>query len=228
MERHWYFHEVDIMGRLSEDEKAALLQRSFKRKYGSGAIIHSPGDEGSLVYLVIHGRIKIYNLSGSGKEIIYRFCGPNTFFGLAEIFGGEKREVFAEAVEDSEVRCLYRESFEELVLGNSVVALSVMRMLGNRVRQAHHAIKDFAFSDAHSRLAQLLIKLAEIGSTSNPDGSLSLKNKFTHQEMASMIGSTRQTVTEIVNELKRLGCIRYEHGIITIMDYQKLHSLVQE
>ena len=228
MERHWYFHEVDIMARLSEDEKAGLLRGSFKKKYVSGAIVHSPGDEGLLVYLVVEGRVKIYNLSASGKEIIYRFCGPNTFFGVAEIFGGEKREVFAEAVEDTEVRCICRESFEKLVLGNSVVALSVMRMLGNRVRQAHHAIKDFAFSDAHSRLAQLLIKLGEIGGTSNPDGSLTLNHRFTHQEMASMIGSTRQTVTEIINEFKKLGCIRYENGIITVTDYPTLKSLVSE
>lgn len=228
MERHWYYHEVDIMGRLSEDEKAALLQRSLRKEYVSGGIVYSPGDEGALVYLVVDGRIKIYNLSGSGKEIIYRFCGPDTFFGVAEIFGGEEREVFAEAVDNTEVRCIPKESFEQLVLGNSVVAFSVMRMLGNRVRQAHHAIKNLAFSDAHSRLAQLLIKLGEIAGTSAQDGSLTLNHRFTHQEMASMIGSTRQTVTEMVNELKRVGCIRYEQGIITITDYARLQSLVQE
>jgi CRP/FNR family transcriptional regulator len=226
MERPWYLNEVDIIAELSEDEKSFLLHKSFKKKYSKGAIIHSPGDKGRDVNYVMSGRVKIYNLAACGKEIIYRFCNPHSFFGIAEIFGGENREVFAEAVEDTEILCITKDSFEALIRNNPRLALSVMKILSSRIRQAHKAIQDFVVCDARSRLAQLLIKLSQINGMSDR-GGITIRNKFTHQEMANMIGTRRQTVTEIINDFKRRGFIKCDGGRIVLLDQERLKNLIE-
>ena len=226
MEKHRDLRETDIIAQLPEGERASLFSDSCRKKYPRHAIVHAPGDRGKVINYVLSGRVKIYNLSACGKEIIYRFCTPNSFFGIAEIFG-EDREVFAETVEDTEVMCIDKERFMDLIRRHPDIALTVMKILGSRIRQAHRAIKDFVFCDVRSRLAQLLIKLGQMNGVINDDGTTSLKNKFTHQEMANMIGAIRQTVTEIINDFKRAGYIRCDNGRITIVN-EGLESLIND
>lgn len=221
-------NEIDLVRQLPESERKLLERHSIRKRYPRGTIIHSPGDLGGMVNFVLSGRVKIYNLSACGKEIIYRFCTPNSFFGVAEIFGGEEREVFAGAMEDTEVMGTDKQYFESLILRNPSLTLTVMRILGNRVRQAHKAIQSFVFCDVRTRLAQLLIKLAQINGVENPDGTITLRNRFTHQEMANMIGAIRQTVSENINHFKRSGYIRVAGERITLIDLASLKNLLDD
>jgi CRP-like cAMP-binding protein len=226
MEKQCCLNENDLVQQLPEGERALLEHHSTRKRYPRATIIHSPGDLGMMVNFVLSGRVKIYNLSACGKEIIYRFCTPNSFFGIAEIFGGDEREVFAEAMEDTEVLCTDKQYFENLILRNPALSQAVMRILGNRVRQAHKAIQSFVFCDVRTRLAQLLIKLAQINGVENPDGTITLRNRFTHQEMANMIGAIRQTVTENLNHFKRSGYIRVTEERITLIAPASLKDLI--
>lgn len=225
MEKRWYLSAIDIINELPEDDRSFFYQKSHRKKYAKNSVIFSPGDQGNLIYYVLSGRVKIYNLSECGKEIIYWFCQPKDFFGLAEVCGGEMRTVFAEAVEDTEVLCINRTNFEELISRSPKIAVFIMRILGSRIRQAHETIKDLIICDVHTRLAQLLIKLGQIcGSPHN--GVITIEKRFTHQEMANMIGATRTTVTEVMNEFRKNGFIECDGSRITIVDYARLAKLV--
>lgn len=225
MEKRWYLSSIDIVSELSESDRLFLYQKSHKKKYSKGSIIFSPGDQGNLIYYVLSGSVKIYNLSGCGKEIIYWFCQPKDFFGIAEVCGGEMRTVLAEAMEDTELLCINRMNFEELIGRNPQIALFIMRVLGSRIRQAHETIKDLIACDVHARLAQLLIKLGQVCGTSRND-VVTIEKKFTHQEMANMIGATRTTVTEVMNEFKKNGLIECDSSRIAIISYERLSRLV--
>jgi len=225
MERRWYLSSIDIINELSEEEKSFFYRKSHKKRYSKGSIIFSPGDQGNLIYCILNGSVKIYNLSGCGKEVIYWFCQPNDFFGLAEVCGGEMRTVLAEAMEDTEVLCINRMNFEELISRNPKIAIFIMRILGSRIRQAHETIKDLIACDVRSRMAQLLIKLAQICCPSQ-DKAATIEKKLTHQEMANMIGATRTTVTEVMNEFKKSGFIEWSGSRITILDYARLVRLI--
>ncbi len=225
MEKRWYLSAIDILDELSEGERAFFYQKSHNKKYSKGSIIFSPGDQGNLIYYVLSGSVKIYSLSGCGKEIIHWFCQPKDFFGLAEVCGGEMRTVLAEAVEDTEALCINRANFEELISRNPRIAIFIMRILGSRIRQAHETIKDLVACDVRSRMAQLLVKLGQLcGSTCND--IVTIEKKFTHQEMANMIGATRTTVTEVMNEFRKSGFIECDGSRITILDYARLSSLI--
>lgn len=225
MERRWYLSAIDVINELPENERLFFYQKSHKKRYSKNSIIFSPGDEGNLIYYVLSGRVKIYNLSGCGKEIIYWFCKPKDFFGLAEVCGGEMRTVFAEAVEDTELLCINRTNFEEIISRNPKIAVFIIRILGSRIRQAHETIKELVVCDVHTRLAQLLIKLSQICGSSR-SGVITIEKKFTHQEMANMIGATRTTVTEVMNEFKKNGYIKCDGGRVTILNYTKLADLI--
>jgi CRP/FNR family transcriptional regulator len=226
MEKHWYLSTVDFLNKLSEDDRAFFHKKSFRKKYSKNTIIFSPGAQGNLTYYVLNGRIKIYNLSGCGKEIIYWFCHPGDFFGLAEICGGEIRTVFAEAMEDTEVLSITMANFEELIGRNPQISLYLMKILGSRIRQAHETIRELVVCDVRSRMAQLLIKLGQICGLSR-NGAVLIEKKFTHQEMANMIGATRTTVTEVMNEFKREGLVKCSSSRITILNYTRLASMVE-
>lgn len=225
MEKRWYLSAVDILTELSDEERSFFYQRSHKKKYPKNSIIFSPGDQGNLIYYVLQGRVKIYYLSECGKEIIYWFCQPKDFFGLAEVCAGEMRTVFAEATEETEVLRINKTNFEELISRNPKIPISIMKILGSRIRQAHDTIKDLMVSDVYTRLAQLLIKLGQICGSSHGAG-ITIEKRFTHQEMANMIGATRTTVTEALNELKRKGFVDCEGSRITILDYTRLMKLI--
>lgn len=98
IKEHWYLKTINIINELTENERLFFYEKTYKKKYSTNSIIFSPGDSDNLIYCVLSGRVKIYNLSVCGKEILYWFCQPNDFFGLAEICGGEMRTVFAETV----------------------------------------------------------------------------------------------------------------------------------
>lgn len=226
MSKRGHLHDIDIIAELPEKEREFVYRASSRKNYPKGRVIHAPGGRDHAINYVLSGRVKIYDLSAWGREIIYRYCPPGSFFGIAQIFGGEEREVFAEAVEDTEVLCVDKAIFEQLVRKNPAVALSVIAILAGRIRQAHKAIKEFALCDVRSRTAQLLIKLAQMGGSSDKNGAMTIQNKFTHQELANMIGATRQTVTEVMNDLKRKGYIRCPGGRITILDSEGLERLI--
>jgi CRP/FNR family transcriptional regulator, cyclic AMP receptor protein len=228
MQKHRAVSDPDILAQLSPAERRKLDQRTVVREHPKGALINSPGNIDRYVYYVMEGRVKIYDLSACGREIVFRTCGPKSFFGIAEIFGRYERQVFAEAIRPTKVLCIEKPAFELLIKANPAVALLVIRVLGHRIRQAHRSIKSFVFCDTRSRLAQLLLKLAEMDGELHADGAVTIKPQLTHQEIADMIGAIRQTASEILNDLKKLGHIKTERSRITILNRAGLEGLIHD
>lgn len=220
--------DLDIMAQIGSEDREELERHSFTRVFRKGALITSPGQHIDFVHYILSGRVKVFDLSACGREIIFRVCGPKSFFGVAEIFTNDERLVFAEALDPVEVMCIDKLSLERVVKRNAAAALLVIRILGNRIRQNHIAIKGFVFGDARYRTAHLLAKFAEIDGYANRDGSVTLGSRFTHQVIADMIGATRQTVTEIVNDFKRQGYVASTQKKITILDLDGLRALIEE
>ena len=180
MEKSWYLSPIDAINILPENELTLFYQKSSRKTYPRGTLIFSPGDPGDLIYYTLSGRIKIHNISPCGKEVIYWFCLPREFFGLSEVCGGEKRTVFAEAVEESELLSISGKDFEEFLGRNPRIALVMIRILGSRIRQTHEIIRELITCDVHTRLAQLLIKLGQLCGSSR-EGSVVISTKFTHR-----------------------------------------------
>ncbi len=218
--------ELQLFDDLTDEQSKRLFGSAVKRSYKKLTEIYAPGDESSIIYFVLSGRIKIYDLTEDGREIIFRICGPKSWFGLSAIFGGKGRPVYAQSLVHSEVMLVERAEFEAFVHDYPDFALTVIHLLGERLRQAHAAITEFMVGDVRSRTAQLFLKLAEPSSTMR-DGVVNIESRLTHQEIANMTGATRTTITKVMNDWKRRDIIRVHNGRICILNHEALVRLVR-
>lgn len=217
--------ETRLLSLLEPEQRDSLLAGAGQRTCLRNNVIYSPWDPCDIVYYLVSGSVKIFDVTNDGREIIFRICEPDTLFGLSAVFGGEARLVFAQAQETSKILGIKRQNFERAIAEYPQLSLAVIHMLGRRLRQAHTAIAEFVAGDVRSRLAQILVKFSE--ASRRADGATVIENRLTHQDLANMIGATRTTVTKILNEWKRRGVVEVGHRSILILDREALVELTQ-
>ena len=224
MQQYWFLPPSDFLGNLHPDDRDALLSLGAARDYRKGEHVFLSGAPGRNVYVLQEGRAKIYKLSGSGKEVILWFCLPGEMFGLAEVSRGGSREVFARLCTDSRVYSIPRDDFRRFLETHVDCAMQVIDLLSCRLRVLGDMFLNLAADDVGSRVVKLLMRLcASYGRSDKADFILDLP--LTHQEIADMVGATRQTVTTILNEMKRRGILRMEQHCIHIQNQEQLESL---
>lgn len=207
-----------FLRRLPESERVALLELAMRRTYERGEFVFESGSPGNNVYILEQGRAKVFKLSESGREVILWFCFPSEIFGLAEISaGGGNREVFAQVCTPAVIHCIPREAFVEFLAAHAATAARVMDLLACRMRTLGEMMLNLVSDDVRTRLIKLLTRLcARYGQ--NVNGIHSLEIPLTHQDIADMIGTSRQTVTSEINNLKRLGLLHTAGHRVLIQD----------
>jgi CRP/FNR family transcriptional regulator len=180
------------------------------------ATLFDQGDAGKIVYLIKTGRVRIARNTADGKEVTVAILGPGDMFGEDALFGGTERTSVATCMEETLICKAAADDLFGLLAGNSSLALNVAGMLSNRLDDASATIEDLAYAKISDRLINLFERLAgELGEPA-PGGTL-LNVRLTHQDIASIIGSTRETVSLEMNALVRAGAIKQEGGYITVL-----------
>ena len=200
----------DFLARLTPSDRADLLQLALRRQVAKGELIFQAGGAGDCVHFLEAGRAKIYHLSLTGKEILLWFCFPDEIFGLAEACHGGGRQVYAEACETSQVLSVAQEDFKAFLATHAAAALLVIDVLAARLRTLGNTMQSLVAHDVNERVAQLLAQLADRHGRRGENGDIYLDIRITHQEMANMIGTTRQSVTSALNILRRLGVVEFD------------------
>ena len=200
----------DFLARLSPADRDDLLQLAVRHQVAKGQLIFQAGAACDCVHFLETGRAKIYHLSLTGKEILLWFCFPDEIFGLAEVCHGGGRQVYAEACEVSQVRSVAQEDFKAFLATHAAAALLVIDVLASRLRILGNTLESLVAHDVNERVAQLLAQLADRHGRRAENGDIYLDIRITHQEMANMIGTTRQSVTSALNILRRLGVVEFD------------------
>lgn len=196
----------DFVGHLSAADREALAALGQRRTYAKGDHVFLAGEPGAHVYFLESGRVKIYQAAGSGRDVILWFCLPGEIFGLAEVARGGGREVSAQAGEASVVLAVAQESFRQFVAARPQAALLSMQVLSARLRGLSDVLVNLVADDADTRIAKLILRLgARYGVRSA--GTIHLEIPLTHQEIADMVGTTRQTVTSALSRLRKQGVL---------------------
>jgi CRP/FNR family cyclic AMP-dependent transcriptional regulator len=203
----------NFIARLPARDRDDLLRLATYRKAAKGELIFQAGSPGNNVYFLESGRVKIYHLSLTGKEVLLWFCVPREVFGLAEAcHTGGGRQVYAETCESSRILSVRQDAFKSYLAGHPAAALLVNDVLSCRLRNLGNVIQSLVASDVNERVAQLIVRLAASHGRRAPNGDVYLDIRLTHQEMANMIGTTRQSVTSALNVLRRRGVIDFDEG----------------
>lgn len=204
------------MARIGTADRAQLLALAEHRTVGRHEIVYRAGDPAQYLYFLEGGRVKIYHLAPGGKEVLLWFCMPGETFGLTEICHGGNRQVYARGCEPSRLLCIPRPDFKAFIERCPAAALLVIDVLSSRLRVLGQAMQSLVADDVNERVVLLLSQLASRYGRPAADGGISLTIRITHQEMADMIGASRQTVTSALNDLRR-------SGVVDIDDNHRIH-----
>ncbi len=188
-------------------------------------VLFSPGAPCEAIYFIERGRVRVTRLSPEGKSVILALLGPGELLGEAAWESGE-HDSYAETLEDACVYQIGREAFQNFIRENPEFGLRFINVLGGRLKQAQARIEDLVFRQVPSRVARLLLTLAESHGKVTPAG-IRVEFPLTHQEIADMVGSSRVTVTQILNKFRTSKWINIESKRITIHDMNALEELVR-
>lgn len=204
--KFWYLKNCDLFERLTARQIERVETRSKARSFPKGSLIYLPRDRGDSVLLLTEGRVKIYHLTGEGKQALLALIEPGELFGELAVFEGGTREEFAEAMDNSTVVLIPGEEIRRLMEEQPAVSIEVTRLMGLRRRRIERRLKSLLFRSNRERLIHLLLELAEKYGRPTPEGVL-IGIRLSHQDLASVIGSTRETVTVILGELQEEGAV---------------------
>jgi CRP-like cAMP-binding protein len=220
----WYLKKIPLFQDLSHESMHRLVQCIEMREVRRRQVIYLPGDPGQAVFFVNGGRVKISKVTRDGKELTLAYRGPGEVFGELVMIDGGPREEMAEAMENALITELERGEFEKLVQKEGMIGYRLSKVIAQRRREVENKIEQLIFKDVNAKLAELLLRLATEYGIEDSRGTL-VSLKITHQEMANLIGSTRETVSLTLSQFKRKGLIQTDGRKVILADREGLRAL---
>ncbi|MBI3468941.1 MAG: Crp/Fnr family transcriptional regulator [Planctomycetes bacterium] len=213
----------DLFSHITAVECERLERQALTRTFRQGEMVYFPGDPGRSVLLLARGRVKIKDITPDGKEIILAFIEEGDLFGESALLGSSTRNCYAQAVEDSQVFVIPREDLLWLMEQKPVVALRITKLVGLRLMRIENRLRNVMFRSIRERVVLLLLELVESHGQRVGDG-WEIRLPISHQDLASLIGATRETVTVTLGQLQLEGLIQVRRRHIAILDRDRLAS----
>lgn len=210
-----YLSALEVFQDLSDEDMQWLDRTTTPITCEKGRVIYRPGDPGEVLYLLKKGSVDLYRLSPEGKKLVTAHLAEQTFFGEMSILGHKMYETFAEATQPSILCAMSRTDVEQLLLSKPMVGLRILSVLGRRLLDLEQITEDLAFRDVRARIASLLLRL------SDQQGGPAITG-LTHQELAEMAGTFRETATQALNQLRSAGIIEIGRTRIEILNAEGL------
>lgn len=189
------------------------------REFLKGELICQAGDSANYIYLLDKGRAKIYHIGNNGKELLLWFCCNGDVFGLNEALQNRKRTTYVQACSDCTVITIPRARFLTQLSLDPETAMHVITILSARLHQVGQRMMRLVASDVQERVRMTLANLAEQYGV-REDKGMRIEMRITHQDLADMVGTSRQSVTSILNELKRQGIIHFAQRHLWVREDQ--------
>ncbi|WP_447974485.1 Crp/Fnr family transcriptional regulator [Nitrospira sp. Kam-Ns4a] len=222
----WYLKHIRLFDGLTPEEMQEMERITRMQEVKKRQPLYLPGDPSSNVYLLKQGLVKIASTAPSGKEVTFELLEPGEIFGELEVLQDVPRETVAEAVDDTLICVIRREDFERYLAMHPNVTVKLTKLIGLRLRKIQSRVADLVFRDVPARLAHLLLELSR--SEGVPEaGGMRLRARLTHQEMANLIGCSRETVSTTLGHFRDQGLIRMDGRTITIRNETGLSELMR-
>lgn len=222
----WYWDRFNLFEGADPAARGEFFARTECLQVRRGRHLFRATDPATRAYFVHSGTIKIYHLSPDGMVTVFWFCSEGDVLGPGAVAGTSLQYVNAQAIEDTTVFAIRRKDFEDVLRMHPQLALNMIKMVGSRLRLASEMMIDRAYLRSEERLARLLLRLAQHWGSPSLAG-IELRLRISHQELANMIGSCRQTVNTILHRLERDGSLSIDGRVITICGPGKLMALAR-
>lgn len=222
--RFWCVENFNFVDVLTPQELEELRRTMRSVAYRAGETVYFPGDPSDTLYTLHHGRVRLAYLDESGRRLTLAIINPGELFGETALTGEQKRRWIAETLEDTVVCIIHKGDFLRLAHNNPRLALKITTLLGERLVEIENKLEDLLFKGVNARLARTLLQLSQKYGESEADG-VRINLKLTHEELAHLIGSTRETTSLALGELERQGLLHKQRGTIIVKDLERLKQL---
>ncbi|MFO7814766.1 MAG: Crp/Fnr family transcriptional regulator [Halanaerobiales bacterium] len=213
--------DLTVFSRLESDELELVCESSFEKYYQKGEIIFFENDDYGGLYLLVSGRVKLSMLSPDGKEKVLNILQEGDIMGEVSFFDLDPHPITAEAMENARIVIIPREKLEGIITKKPGLALKIIESLTKKTRLLTSQVRELVFHDAAGRMASLMSRFADDFGVDIKGGKM-IDIILTHKEIANLIGSSRVTVTKIINNFIDEGLIKMHKRKIVIIDEEKL------
>ncbi|HBO83422.1 MAG: hypothetical protein A2073_01005 [Deltaproteobacteria bacterium GWC2_42_11] len=209
--------KIQMFSDLDEKDLEKFLHIVFEKTYKKGEVIFHSDDEGSSLFILKSGMVKISIFDKKGREDILKIVHPYDCFGEMSLLDGQHRSATVTAMEDSTTLIIQRGDFINLIKEHPDVALDILAMLSRRLRKTDEKIASLRFSDAYGKVARVLLDFSAESGVKKNNGIVFDLN-ISRETMANLAGISRETATRILKEFQSNGCIKINRRKITILD----------
>jgi CRP/FNR family transcriptional regulator/CRP/FNR family cyclic AMP-dependent transcriptional regulator len=215
---------VPLFKEIGKSDLEAVCSVVFVRKFRPGEILVYEHDENDRsFFIIVNGRVHVTVLTSEGKQAILASLGKGEFFGEMSILDGEPRSATVIAATECTVLMLYRKPFIDLLYKFPRITVSMLAAMSRRLRVANKHMNTLSLISVYGRVAEVLIQLAAV--SGKKEGGMSIiDNRPTHQAIADMAGTSRETVSRILSQLKKKRYISIDKNRIVIFNEEKLYD----
>lgn len=221
----WFLKHIRLFDGISPSEMQEMEKITRMEEVKKRQPLYLPGDPSSSVYLLKRGRVKIANTAPSGKEVTFDILEAGEVFGELDVLEDAPRSTSAETLDDALICVIPRKDFDQYLAMHPNVTVKLTKLIGLRLKKIQSRVEDLVFRDVPARLAHLLSELSKTEGVPDKQG-IRLKAKLTHQEMANLIGCSRETVSTTMGQFRDDGLIQMDGRTITIVNEKGLSRLL--
>jgi CRP/FNR family transcriptional regulator, cyclic AMP receptor protein len=218
-----YLSMVEIFQDLSRPEIEYIDQMTAMVTTPKGRVFYNPADSSEVLFILKKGDVSIYRINPDGKKLVTAQLGSGSIFGEMSVLGQRMQETYAEATSDCLICVMSRADVEQLLLKNPRIAMRLAQSLGNRLAEAEARLEDMAFKSVPGRLAGLLLRLAD----DTDWRGRNVVSGLTHQQLAELVGSYRETVTLTLNDFRAAGYVDIGRRKVVILNETELSRIAE-
>jgi CRP/FNR family cyclic AMP-dependent transcriptional regulator len=214
---------IPILSALSPKHLAEVYRLAEEVSVSAGQPVFAKRQDADAMFIVLTGRVKIYSNSASKKRKTFAYLNDGEFFGEMALIEGGTRTASAQAAEPSRLLVIRKKAFERLLARDPKLSLYLLRTMCARLRRANEEIEGLLFRNILGRVAKAVLDLAKRGEPS--DAGLALKQRYTQQELADLVGTTREPLTRALSSLRRAGLVTQHEGRYCVPSPERLAAL---
>ncbi len=214
-EKTWCLSEVDIFCDLNDTEMAAIAESAPMKTYRTGSMLYSPHETNPTLFILKKGRVRIFRTSSDGRALTTAIITPGTIFGDMLALGQRMYGNYAEALDEAVVCVMNSSDVQRLLMGDPRIAARITAILGARLIEMEQRLCDSVFKTVSQRIATTLTTLAVDQRTGLFTSGQQIQ--LTHEQIAALAGSSRETTTKVLGEFAEEGLIKLARGKITLL-----------
>ena len=192
---------------LDDQELSKIVDISISREFKKNNHVFLQGDPLNNVYFIYEGKVKIYKSDSSGREQIVAILKSGEMFPHVGFFRKGEYPAFAEILEKTKLVVVPIDQFEKVLIDNPHLCIKVFKVLGEKIIDLQDRLEEQILNNTYEQIIKLLVRLADKYGTEYEDGRILLKSEFTNKDLASMIGTTRETVSRTLTKMKKENLI---------------------